>query len=170
MEFSWVDAEGPADAELLDQPRPELRPESETAGLESRLESEAAGLESQPPGLESRLESDAAGLESRPAGLESQAELGAPALESEQTGLESQFALSLVRLLALRPMGKTELAGALGHAMVSGALHRHVGRLKNAGLIEPTLPDKPNSRLQQYRLTAAGRELIAGAGSHKGQA
>ena len=134
LEFGWVDAEGPADTGLLDQPRPELRLESETAGLESRLESEAAGL------------------------------------ESEQTGLESQFALSLVRLLALRPMGKTELAGALGHAMVSGALHRHVGRLKNAGLIEPTLPDKPNSRLQQYRLTAAGRELIAGAGSHKGQA
>ena len=29
-----------------------------------------------------------------------------------------------------------------------------------AGLIEMTLPDKPNSRLQKYRLTAAGRQRV----------
>jgi hypothetical protein len=28
-----------------------------------------------------------------------------------------------------------------------------------SGLIEMTLPDKPNSRLQRYRLTAAGQAL-----------
>jgi len=28
------------------------------------------------------------------------------------------------------------------------------------GLIEPTLPNKPNSRLQQYRLTEQGRALL----------
>jgi hypothetical protein len=27
-------------------------------------------------------------------------------------------------------------------------------------LIEPTIPDKPNSRLQQYRLTAQGKALL----------
>lgn len=29
-----------------------------------------------------------------------------------------------------------------------------------AGVLEMTLPDKPSSRLQKYRLTAAGRRLV----------
>ena len=33
-----------------------------------------------------------------------------------------------------------------------------------AGLVEMTQPDKPNSRSQRYRLTAAGRELRARRG------
>ena len=32
------------------------------------------------------------------------------------------------------------------------------------GLIEMTLPDKPNSRLQQYRLTEKGRRLLQSNG------
>ncbi len=34
---------------------------------------------------------------------------------------------------------------------------RHIQPLRAEGLLEMTLPDKPNSRLQKYRLTAKGR-------------
>jgi hypothetical protein len=33
----------------------------------------------------------------------------------------------------------------------------------DAGLLERTIPDKPRSRLQKYRLTAAGRQVMEAA-------
>ena len=37
---------------------------------------------------------------------------------------------------------------------------RHVRPLINSGLLDMTIPDKPNSRLQKYKLTAKGRAVI----------
>ena len=57
-------------------------------------------------------------------------------------------------------LSKAELAKALGHASISSKLNLRVNQLLDLGYIERTLPEKPNSRLQKYRLTEKGRALI----------
>ena len=54
------------------------------------------------------------------------------------------------------------MARMLGHKTISGELHKQIKRLLKKDLIEMTIPDKPNSRLQKYRLTARGRAWLNG--------
>lgn len=56
---------------------------------------------------------------------------------------------------------ESNLAKFLGHTSASGELHKQIKRLLAHELIEMTLADKPNSRLQRYRLTADGRGCMA---------
>ncbi len=62
-------------------------------------------------------------------------------------------------------------AGAMGNAALRERLglkdrlhlrEHYVAPAMAAGLIEMTLPEKPNSRLQKYRLTDKGRAVLAG--------
>lgn len=62
--------------------------------------------------------------------------------------------------LAQADLSKAALASELGHQSVSGELKKQILRLLVHDLIEMTLPDKPNSRPQKYRLTAKGRALL----------
>jgi len=80
-----------------------------------------------------------------------------PRLESR---LESRLAAKLMLFFIQAEAGKRELAHQLGHQSVSGELHKQIRRLLDAELIAMTLPNKPNSRLQKYRLTDAGRQLV----------
>jgi predicted HTH transcriptional regulator len=89
---------------------------------------------------ESRLESR---LESRP-----------------ESRPESGLADRILQCLVDRPLGKAEIAKSLGHKGVSGQLKRQMTWLQNQQLIEMTLPEKPNSRLQQYRLTPQGQRFL----------
>jgi ATP-dependent DNA helicase RecG len=109
--------------------------------ISARLESPESRLESPESRLESRLESPESRLESR---------------------LESTLAASVILLLNQAEAGKAQLAQLLGHKTVSGELHKQIKRLLALGLIEMTLPEKPNSRLQKYRLTVAGRMIVGG--------
>jgi ATP-dependent DNA helicase RecG len=53
-----------------------------------------------------------------------------------------------------------EIARTVGHQTVSGELKKQILWLLAHHLIERTIPEKPNSRLQKYRLTAEGRALL----------
>jgi ATP-dependent DNA helicase RecG len=66
----------------------------------------------------------------------------------------------IISSLVQKPLGKIEIARAIGHQSVSGELKKQILWLNEHDLIEHTLPEKPNSRLQKYRLTEKGRRMI----------
>jgi ATP-dependent DNA helicase RecG len=63
-------------------------------------------------------------------------------------------------LLKTQALSKAEISTHLGQKEVSGQLNKVIRSLIAQGLIEYTLPDKPNSRLQKYRLTLAGERAL----------
>ncbi|MBU2817121.1 transcriptional regulator, partial [Acidithiobacillus ferrooxidans] len=75
--------------------------------------------------------------------------------------LESALAAKVMLAIQPQPLGKAAIAPILGHKTVSGELHKQIKRMVDGGLIEPTIPEKPSSRLQKYRLTAKGQALLA---------
>ena len=110
-----------------------------------RIEAESEEAESQP-------ESKAGQPESRPESQPQQPE----SLETRVLGA-----------LANGPLSKAELSAKLGQKAISGRLNQIVRRLLAADQIEYTIPEKPGSRLQKYRLTVRGRSDpgSSGAGS-----
>ena len=55
------------------------------------------------------------------------------------------------------PLGRSDISAALGHKTISGAAKQALADLLTAGLVEQTIPEKPNSRLQKYRLVQRKR-------------
>ena len=88
-----------------------------------------------------------------------------PEIGQEHGSPEARARGSLdTRVLALLvdgPHSKSAIARHLGHRSVSGGLNRVIRRLRRDGQIEYTLPGKPNSSRQQYRITDAGGEVLA---------
>ncbi len=66
---------------------------------------------------------------------------------------------TLLALLSNTPLSSSEMAKALGLETKTGAFKRMIKNLLEQGLIEYTYPEKPNSRLQKYRLTEKGKHL-----------
>ena len=77
-------------------------------------------------------------------------------VESQPESLDRR----VLALLQPQDLGKAEISVHLGQKEVSGQLNKVIRVLMGQGLIEYTLPDKPNSRLQKYRLTLAGERAL----------
>nr|WP_156777980.1 ATP-dependent DNA helicase [Chlorobium ferrooxidans] len=57
----------------------------------------------------------------------------------------------------------------MGQKVISGQLNKVIRVLVTDQTIEPTIPEKPTSRLQKYRLTEKGRRLLEELGKGGGQ-
>ena len=75
----------------------------------------------------------------------------APRAQSKtRSGVQSE---SILRTLVSVPLLANEFIAHLNLRSKTGAFKRAIKTLLDDGLIEYTLSDKPNSRLQKYRLT-----------------
>jgi hypothetical protein len=77
--------------------------------------------------------------------------------------------IRVLRQLVLQPMGKAQLSEAMGQKTISGQLNKVIRVLVADQTIEPTIPDKPTSRLQKYRLTEKGQRLLEKLGKEGGR-
>ncbi len=83
--------------------------------------------------------------------------------ESGTSPVPVQFQSLDERVLALLKEGALPvsiISERLGQKRVSGQLKVVLNRLLASSLVEFTIPDKPSSRLQKYRLTAAGERSL----------
>ena len=64
----------------------------------------------------------------------------------------------IILLLDTQTLGQSQIMALLGYTTCTGNFKRALERLSALALIEMTIPDKPNSRLQKYRLTEKGRK------------
>ena len=76
--------------------------------------------------------------------------------------VKAQVDLRILQACAETPLSSAEIATALGHKTLSGNVRRALPALREAGLLEFTIPGKPNSRLQKYRLTENGKQALEG--------
>jgi ATP-dependent DNA helicase RecG len=77
-----------------------------------------------------------------------------------QSGAQSEL---ILQSLCDRPLSANELAEILRLENKTGAFKRTIKDLLDRDFVEYTIPDKPTSRLQKYRLPNKGRAWLAEA-------
>jgi len=82
---------------------------------------------------------------------------GVGAQSRAQSGAQSEM---ILHVLSDTPLSAAELMEVLGLKTKTGAFKRVIKELLGKELIEYTISDKPNSRLQKYRLTDVGKGFV----------
>ena len=72
----------------------------------------------------------------------------------------SDTQIEVLKALVNITLSRKEIFVKIGMNGDSRSFKRHIEPLLADGFIEMTVPDKPNSRLQKYRLTDSGKEFI----------
>ena len=78
-------------------------------------------------------------------------------IEVQPESLPGDLRSKVLNLLTGGPLSRSELSKKLGQKKTSGQLYNVLRGLLDDQMIEYTLPDKPRSRRQQYRLADKGR-------------
>ena len=65
----------------------------------------------------------------------------------------------ILAVLQEKTLSKAQIAVSIGKKKIDGQLNMAVRDLLVQGHIAHTIPDKPNSRLQKYRVTEKGQKL-----------
>jgi Fic family protein len=68
--------------------------------------------------------------------------------------------LSILKSLESTNLSRKEIFAAIGMNGDTRAFRRYIGPLLEGGYIEMTAPDKPNSKLQKYRMTDTGKAAV----------
>ena len=76
--------------------------------------------------------------------------------------VEVQVELRILKACSAEPLSSGEIADAMRHRKLSGNLRKALPGLREKGLLEYTISNKPKSRLQKYRLTEKGRKVLEG--------
>jgi predicted transcriptional regulator len=71
----------------------------------------------------------------------------------------SETQAAILKLLSMRSLSRKEIFTEIGMNGDSRSFKRHIEPLLTAGFIEMTVPDKPNSRVQKYRISAEGLKM-----------
>ena len=107
------------------------------------------------------IEPATAQVEAQESGVESGVETKQVAGEvaGEVTGEVAGEVMHLLTMLD-KPLSRTELQASLNLKSQANFRDRYLQPALDNGLIEMTIPDKPNSRLQKYRRTTKGKMLL----------
>ena len=90
-------------------------------------------------------------------------EPGSPPVTGQVSEQVSEQVAMFLRACVSSPKSKRELLDLAGLSDAYLNYKRHILPLLQLGLIKRTIPEKPNSRLQKYRLTEKGRALAGKA-------